>query len=206
MPTVWRKKSIAARLKQLENKLHGLRRRHAFGEGSMDVYQEFSVELTAQKEAILLEIEQLGENLSNPKNLIKFACDLSTNLSKTWELGDIYQKIEFQNMLFPKGFVNDSQINEYRTPVVNLVISYVADLSKDLEHKKAGILEKLTKIPASYPEPESNRHGFPQVFETSASTNSAIRAIISRMKTRPQDRNLFNFNTSDFHFLHANIP
>jgi hypothetical protein len=27
-----------------------------------------------------------------------------------------------------------------------------------------------------YPEPESNRHGFPQVFETSASTNSAIRA------------------------------
>lgn len=28
----------------------------------------------------------------------------------------------------------------------------------------------------SYPEPESNRHGFPQVFETSASTNSAIRA------------------------------
>ena len=27
-----------------------------------------------------------------------------------------------------------------------------------------------------YPEPGSNRHGFPQVFETSASTNSAIRA------------------------------
>ncbi len=27
-----------------------------------------------------------------------------------------------------------------------------------------------------YPEPESNRHGFPLVFETSASTNSAIRA------------------------------
>jgi hypothetical protein len=27
-----------------------------------------------------------------------------------------------------------------------------------------------------YPKPESNRHGFPQVFETSASTNSAIRA------------------------------
>ena len=26
---------------------------------------------------------------------------------------------------------------------------------------------------ALYPAPESNRHGFPQVFETSASTNSA---------------------------------
>jgi hypothetical protein len=28
-----------------------------------------------------------------------------------------------------------------------------------------------------YPAPESNRHGFPQVFETSASTNSASWAF-----------------------------
>jgi hypothetical protein len=28
-----------------------------------------------------------------------------------------------------------------------------------------------------YPAPESNRHGFPQVFETSASTNSASWAL-----------------------------
>jgi hypothetical protein len=30
----------------------------------------------------------------------------------------------------------------------------------------------------SYPVPESNRHGFPQVFETSASTNSANWALL----------------------------
>jgi hypothetical protein len=30
---------------------------------------------------------------------------------------------------------------------------------------------------ALYPAPESNRHGFPQVFETSASTNSASWAL-----------------------------
>jgi len=34
------------------------------------------------------------------------------------------------------------------------------------------------KLSWLYPEPESNRHGFPQVFETSASTNSAIRALL----------------------------
>ncbi len=28
-----------------------------------------------------------------------------------------------------------------------------------------------------YPEPESNRHDYSLVFETSASTNSAIRAV-----------------------------
>jgi hypothetical protein len=40
------------------------------------------------------------------------------------------------------------------------------------ENKKPLISQRFLK----YPEPESNRHGFPQVFETSASTNSAIRA------------------------------
>ena len=37
---------------------------------------------------------------------------------------------------------------------------------------------RKTIFPVLYPEPESNRHGFPQVFETSASTNSAIRAFV----------------------------
>ena len=39
---------------------------------------------------------------------------------------------------------------------------------------------KTKKLPireALYPGPGSNRHGFPQVFETSASTNSATRAF-----------------------------
>jgi hypothetical protein len=38
-------------------------------------------------------------------------------------------------------------------------------------HKKTSDFSEVL-----YPKPESNRHGFPQVFETSASTNSAIRA------------------------------
>ena len=82
----------------------------------MDVYKEFSTELIAQKDAILSEIDKLSENLSNPQKLIKFACELSVNLSKTWELGDYYQKQQFQNMLFPNGLVYDSENNDYRTP------------------------------------------------------------------------------------------
>ena len=67
-----REKVVPCKIKAGRDKLHELRRQHAFGELSMVVYQEFSTELTEQKEAILLEIEKLGENLSNPKNLIKF--------------------------------------------------------------------------------------------------------------------------------------
>ena len=131
------KKSLSAKLKKVEDDFYNLRKRHAFGEVQIDVYKQFSTELTEQKEAILEEIEKLNENLSNPKHLIKFACDLSSNLSKTWELGDFYQKQQFQNMLFPNGLVYDSQINEYRTPVVNAVITYIADLSRDLDKSKS---------------------------------------------------------------------
>ena len=131
------KKSLSAKLKKVEDDFYNLRKRHAFGEVQIDVYKQFSTELTEQKEAILQEIEKLNENLSNPKHLIKFACDLSCNLSKTWELGDFYQKQQFQNMLFPNGLVYDSQINEYRTPVVNAVITYIAYLSRDLDKCKS---------------------------------------------------------------------
>ena len=139
------KKSFAARLKQVNDKLHELKRRHAFGEVSMDVYQEFSTELITQKDAILSEIEKLSENLSNPQKLIKFACELSVNLSKTWELGDYYQKQQFQNMLFPNGLVYDSENNDYRTPKINSVISYIAYLSRDLENKKSRNSRKKSK-------------------------------------------------------------
>ena len=40
-------------------------------------------------------------------------------------------------------------------------------------------------IGALYPAPESNRHGFPQVFETSASTNSASWAYSAQLVYHP---------------------
>ncbi len=42
-------------------------------------------------------------------------------------------------------------------------------------------------IGALYPAPESNRHGFPQVFETSASTNSASWACLSVGVLQPSE-------------------
>ena len=62
-----------------------------------------------QKESILKELEKLNEKLSNPKELINFTCDLSSNPSKIWDLGDYHQKQIFQNTIFPDGLVYDSK-------------------------------------------------------------------------------------------------
>ena len=41
-----------------------------------------------------------------------------------------YRKQMFQSTLFPQGLAFDSKINDYRTPVVNLVIARNAELSR----------------------------------------------------------------------------
>ena len=86
----------------------------------------------------LKELENLDLKLSNPNELIHYTCKLTANLSPTWSSGDYYQKQVFQNTLFPKGLVYDSKIEHYRTPIVNSVIGYVADLSRGLGGSKNG--------------------------------------------------------------------
>ena len=58
---------------------------------------------------------------------------------------------------------------------IHFLISKAFLISEGLKTKKP---PKMTAFPLKYPGPESNRYGFPQVFETSASTNSATRAFV----------------------------
>ncbi len=139
------KKSLSLKLKQLEDEIYNLRKRHAFGQVSVDVYEEFSTELSQKKELILKQFEKLNEKISNPKKLINFACKLSANLSKSWEMGDFYQKQQFQTTLFPEGLVYDSKNNNYRTPKVNEVIALITHQSRILENKKSRTSEKTSK-------------------------------------------------------------
>ena len=50
-----REKLVPCKIKAGRGNLHELKKRNAFGEISIDIYQQFSMELTEQKEAILLE-------------------------------------------------------------------------------------------------------------------------------------------------------
>ena len=145
------------KLNEVEEGFYNLRKRHAIGSVSLDVYEEFSVEMKVRKEKLLDDLEKLNQKLSNPKELIQFACKLSANLSAVWDLGDYYQKQIFQNTIFPKGLAYDSNIEHYRTPIVNDVIARIADLSKGLERIKkpdfSNIEEKSGLVPRTGVEP-----------------------------------------------------
>lgn len=98
-----------------------------------------------QRESILKQLEKLNKKLSNPKELIKFTFDLSSNLTKIWDLGDYYQKQIFQNTIFPDGLVYDSKNDHYRTPKVNSVIGYISEIARDLENKKSRSFKNFSK-------------------------------------------------------------
>jgi hypothetical protein len=76
----------------------------------------------------------------------------------------IPEKIEFEG-------------KKYRTNSYNKVLEWILQNTNVLQDNKKKKQIKNLFLPFLYPEPGSNRQGqSPLVFETSASTNSAIRA------------------------------
>ncbi|UPT69041.1 MAG: hypothetical protein M0D57_10650 [Sphingobacteriales bacterium JAD_PAG50586_3] len=120
-----------------------MRKRHALGTVHLDIYEEFSQEMTSRRDAIISELEKLDKKISNPKDLIHFACNLTSKLAQVWHSSDYYQKQTFQNTLFPKGLSFNSKNNTYRTLEVNNVISCIAALSKELGKNKNRISQKI---------------------------------------------------------------
>ena len=151
------KKSLSLKLKEVEEEYYKLRKRHALGSISLDIYEEFSEEMNTKKVAILKQLESLDEKLSNPQELINYSLKLASNLSPLWELGDFHKKQILQNTLFPNGLVYDAKIDNYRTPVVNSVILCISNLAKDLQKNKnrtsQNFFEKSGSVPSAGVEP-----------------------------------------------------
>lgn len=132
------KKGLSLQLHSAEEEFKILRKRHALGQVSLDVYTEFGEEMEKKVKAISEELAKLEQNLSNPKELINYTCKMACNLSKMWDCGDFYQKQMFQNTMFPAGLGYDAKIEHYRTAEVNCIFSLIADLSKDWSENKNG--------------------------------------------------------------------
>ncbi len=151
------KKIISLKLNEVEEEFYNLRKRHAIGLVSLDIYEEFAAEMKSRKEKLLEQYEKFNQTLSNPLELIHFTCKLAANLAPVWSSGDYYQKQTFQNVLFPQGLAYDTKIEHYRTPVVNSVIAYMADASKDLRENKnrtsLNCIEKSGSVPGAGVEP-----------------------------------------------------
>ena len=132
------KKGLSLHLNTAEEEFKALRKRHALGQVSLEVYSEFAGEMEKKIKVISEDLEKLDQGLSNPKELINYTCKMACNLGGIWDAGDFYQKQMFQNTLFPSGLGYDAKIDHYRTIEINSVFSYIAYLSRGLEGKEKG--------------------------------------------------------------------
>lgn len=146
------KKALSLKITELDEEYYNLRKRHALGKISLDVYEQFSTEMAQKRKATLEELEKLDSKLSNPENFMHYICKLTANLAPVWASGDYYQKQLFQNTIFPQGLVYDTKIEHYRTPAINGVIGYTADLSRALKGSKNGNIQNYLNKSASVPE------------------------------------------------------
>jgi site-specific DNA recombinase len=155
------KKGLSFQLNAAEEEFKTLRKRHALGQVSLDVYTEFAEEMEKKIKTISEELAKLEQSLSNPKELINYTCKMACNLGRMWDAGDFYQKQMFQSTLFPAGLGYDAKIDHYRITEVNCVFSHIADLSRDLAkiknrtslnfEEKSGLVPSAGLEPARFP-------------------------------------------------------
>lgn len=123
-------------------------------------------------EAQLKGLKDQANAKTEVSNIVDEALKRFKKLAELYSNGDIEAKRYIIGSIFPeKWTISEIKVEPVR-PI--LLRNLSTRLTTDYHIKKP----KLELTPAWYPAPESNRHGFPQVFETSASTNSASWAFV----------------------------
>ena len=75
---------------------------------------------------------------SNLQKAIDKALKMSSKLHETWVSGDLEQKRQLQNLVFPSGIGYNKQNDRVQTTRVNSIFSAIPLLTKDLDKIKSG--------------------------------------------------------------------
>ena len=106
---------------------------------------------------------------------IDYFAEISSNIGSFWSSAPNEIKVDFQELVFSDGVVYDVTKEIYRTPKINSLFLMTAELT---EKNKTGNNDENTNNSRSVPwvgiEPTLSKE---LDFESSASTNSATKAI-----------------------------
>ncbi len=164
------KKGLSLQLNAAQEEFHTLRKRHALGLVTLDVYSEFAEEMGTKIKALTEKYAELEQNLSNPKELIDYACKVASNLVKIWDMGDFYQKQIFQNTLFPTGLGYDAKTDRFLTAEVNKVFALMIGLSKDWSENKKGTSQNFNEKSLLVPGMGMNPNHFSKLLKLLSKT------------------------------------
>jgi site-specific DNA recombinase len=131
----------------LEAKHQKLEERFAYGEIDREIFERVGGKLKQEIQSVRHELDKSGFQLSNPSMLIDQSLEIISNLSEFWTSGDYEHKRKLQELLFPGGILFDKQIDNYRTPNVNSILSLTRSLSNSIGENKNGQVRNLSDLP-----------------------------------------------------------
>ena len=132
------KKSVKKTITELSTKIESIEERYALGEINSAIYKKFKDKYESQKQELQSKIENPILNSSNLELAIDKALNLSESLEKIWLDGDLKQKQNLQNLVFPSGLGYDKSNDRVRTLKVNAIFGSIPILSKEISNIKNG--------------------------------------------------------------------
>lgn len=142
---VERSRNLISRTAEVKRKIESIEERFVEGEIEKSLYDKYRLKYEEELRGMEPEIQKGIESLSNPKQFIDFAVDISQNLSKIWASGGLSSKIKMQQAVFPEGISYDRENECYRTKRVNSIIAQIAHLARVSAKNKNGNSSKIKK-------------------------------------------------------------
>lgn len=131
--------SLGIREKEIKQKIDTVEENY-FASGNMtsEQYQRIRSKLGGELLNIESQLAEIAKTISNLAEMVNFVITLSSKLATTWSSMGLSQRERFQKLIFPEGIRYDTQIDAFRTPVLNPAFAWIAEQESLLKENEKG--------------------------------------------------------------------
>ena len=131
---------FTAQLNEVKKKIARLEERFINEDIDKELYLRYKEKFAEERDDITRQSALSENKVSNLEKVIEDAIIYSLKLAPAWAFGDYNEKQLIQKMVFPEGFYYNRKIDQCRTPRINSVFSYIAELARVSPNEKPGNL------------------------------------------------------------------
>jgi hypothetical protein len=131
---------FTAQLNEVKKKIARLEDRYVMEEIERDLYLRYKEKYAEERDEIMRQSANSKNEVSNLEEVVENAIIYALKLAPAWVSGDYNEKQLIQKVVFPEGFYYNRKIDQCRTPRINSVFSYIADLAGGSGKEKTGNL------------------------------------------------------------------
>lgn len=133
-------------LSQLDKNIKAVKTRHAIGEVSNEDYTEIMKDFNERRDEILLNLDNVGNNLSNFEKVIPMIIAKASDLRSLWRDGNYETKRKIEYLVYPNGIFWDKNKRGYRTENRNSVFDLLDGFSVGYGNEKRTASDEVVPL------------------------------------------------------------